>query len=144
MLRILFPFFILIFIQSNAFAEEALPPPLPTIEKDQKKPKSVPKPAPEKQDKAPQDPPTPQAKIDAATYQKVMSEYRDYLSGVPAKVRDEIREYRKEIIRLNKEKTSAYKQLSIEAQKFLKKEREFKKRLPIRQRKKVTQASNSK
>lgn len=138
MFKLLFPIITLTLLQSSAFADELLPPPLPSTEKEQQASKAA-ETKPNKAPKAPKAPPSPQSKIDATTYQKVMTEYREYLSTVPAKVRDEIKDYRKEMVRINKEKTSLYKTLSTEAQNFLKKERSFKKRLPIRQRKKFSQ-----
>ena len=77
------------------------------------------------------------AKVDAvseADYQKIVTEYKQYLNGVPATVRQEIRGYRREMVQLNKAKSDLYKKLSQEAQKFLTKEREVKKKLPIHNR----------
>ena len=80
-----------------------------------------------------------QAKLDAkvddvseAEYQKIVSEYKEYLRHVPSEVRQEIRAYRQEIVQINKAKTALYKKLSQEAQGFLAKERDIKKKLPIK------------
>lgn len=73
-------------------------------------------------------------KVDDVTeeeYQKVVGEYKKYLRNVPVAVRQEIRDFRKEVININKEKSALYKKLSQEAQKFLAKEREIKRKLPI-------------
>ena len=73
-------------------------------------------------------------KIDSVSeeqYQKIVDEYKQYLRNVPAEVRQEIRAYRQEIVRINKEKSAMYKKLSQEAQNFLAKERTIKKKLPI-------------
>lgn len=70
-------------------------------------------------------------------HKAVIEEYKQFLSKVAPEVRDEIREYRKEVIKLNRQKISLYKRLSQEAQDFLNTERDFKKRLPFRERKKV-------
>lgn len=74
-------------------------------------------------------------KVDSVSeeeYQKIVSEYKKYLAGVPSAVRQEIRGYRKEMVQLNKAKSALYKKLSQEAQNFLSKERDMKKKLPIR------------
>jgi hypothetical protein len=79
-----------------------------------------------------------QAKLDAKVgdvseeqYHKIVTEYKKYLKTVPSEVRQEIRGYRKTIVQINKAKTDLYKKLSQEAQNFLSKEREIKKKLPI-------------
>lgn len=77
------------------------------------------------------------AKKDIDQHKKVIEEYKEYLATIPEPVRDEIREYRKEVIKLNKLKISLYKKLSQEAQEFLNKERNFKKRLPFKERKAI-------
>ena len=64
-------------------------------------------------------------------FQKVVEEYKKYVSQVPAGIREEIIAYRKEIARINKEKRLLYKKLSQEAQDYLKTEQEYKKRLPL-------------
>lgn len=135
MLRILFSIFIGIIFSVSASAEA--PPPFEENKPAEKAQPKQPGPAaPPKQ--------ISQARIDAKQYDEVISEYKKYLSTIPAPVREEIRNYRKEVIRINKQKVQLYKKLSVEAQNFLKKERGFKQRLPIKQRKKVTQAANSK
>lgn len=79
------------------------------------------------------------AKKDIDQHKEVIEEYKRYLATIPEEVRDEIREYRKEVIRLNKQKITLYKKLSQEAQNFLTSERNFKKRLPFRERRKVSE-----
>lgn len=66
-----------------------------------------------------------------AEFQKVIDEYKEYVAKVPASVRDEVIAYRKEIAKINKDKRLMYKQLSQESQDYLKKEQEYKKRLPV-------------
>ena len=72
---------------------------------------------------------------DSAKYNEVVEEYRQYLASVKPEIRDEIREYRKEVLKINKAKTAVYKKLSQGAQEFLAKERALKKKLPIRDKK---------
>lgn len=77
------------------------------------------------------------AQIDTNTtgFQKVMDAYKAYLADVNEKTRDEIVAYRKEIAKLNRLKREQYQKLSQDAQNFLAKEQEFKKKLPLKQRK---------
>ena len=62
--------------------------------------------------------------------QKIIDEYKKYLSSVKPKVRDEIVSFRRAIANLNKQKREYYQSLSPEAQHYLQTEQEFKKRLP--------------
>lgn len=64
-------------------------------------------------------------------YQKIISDYKNYLSDVKPEVMEEIREYRKEVVKINKKKKDLFNALSGEAQKYLAKEDEVKKKLPI-------------
>ena len=64
-------------------------------------------------------------------FQKVVDEYKSYVAKIPAEVREEIITYRKEIAKINKEKRLLYRQLSQEAQNYLKTEQDYKKRLPL-------------
>ena len=64
-------------------------------------------------------------------YQKIISDYKNYLSDVKPEVMEEIREYRKEIVKINKQKRDLFNALSGEAQRYLAKEDEMKKKLPI-------------
>lgn len=68
-------------------------------------------------------------------YQQVIEEYKTYVASVDKNVRDEIVNFRKEMVKLNKQKHNTYKALSQEAQKYLAKERELKRKLPLEQRK---------
>lgn len=70
-------------------------------------------------------------------FQKVVDEYKAYLADINAKTREEIIAYRKEIARLNRLKREEYQKLSQDGQAFLAKEQEFKKRLPLKQRKHI-------
>lgn len=72
---------------------------------------------------------------EAGSYQQVIEEYKAYVATVDKGVRDEIVEFRKEMAKLNKQKHTTYKKLSQEAQHYLAKERELKRKLPIEQRK---------
>lgn len=67
----------------------------------------------------------------AAKYKKIQAEYEDYLKTVPAEVRQEIVSFRKNIVRLNMRKAKLYKELSQEAQKYLKYEQSVKRKLPL-------------
>lgn len=64
-------------------------------------------------------------------YEKIIQEYKDYLATIPVETRQEIVAYRREISRLNLEKINLFEKLSQRAQEYLKKERDFKQRLPI-------------
>lgn len=64
-------------------------------------------------------------------YQKIISDYKDYLSDVSPEVMEEIREYRKEVVKINKKKKDLFSALSQEAQRYLAKEDDMKKKLPI-------------
>lgn len=66
-----------------------------------------------------------------AEFQKVIDEYKAYVAKIPPEIRDEVIAYRKEIARLNKEKKLLYKKLSNAGQDYLKKERQYKKKLPL-------------
>jgi len=73
-------------------------------------------------------------KVDSVSeeqYQKIVGEYKQYLRNISSEVRQEIRIYRQEIVQINKAKSAMYKKLSQEAQNFLAKERDIKKKLPI-------------
>jgi len=65
-------------------------------------------------------------------YAKVVGEYKQYLNSLPANVRNEIVSYRKAISALNKQKTELYGKLSPSAKSLLKKERDIRKKLPIK------------
>ncbi len=65
-------------------------------------------------------------------YAKVVGEYKKYLNSLPANVRNEIVSYRKAISALNKQKTDLYGKLSPSAKSLLKKERDIRKKLPIK------------
>ena len=66
-----------------------------------------------------------------AEFQKVVDEYKSYVAKIPTEVREGIITYRKEIAKINKEKRLLYRQLSQEAQNYLKTEQDYKKRLPL-------------
>lgn len=70
-------------------------------------------------------------------FQKVVDEYKAYVAEIKPELRDEIVEFRKEISKINKQKREKYQKLSQEAQNYLAKEQEFRKRLPVRQKKMI-------
>ena len=61
--------------------------------------------------------------------ESLLSEYRDYLTQVPAAIRKEVVQYRKDNANLNQKKRELYKKLSQQAQKFLKEEQKYRKKL---------------
>ncbi len=69
---------------------------------------------------------------DTEKHKQVVEDYKKFLESVPPAVREEIREYRKAVIKVNKEKSNLYKRLTQEAQDFLSKERQFKMKLPLK------------
>ncbi len=74
-------------------------------------------------------PANPPAQTEEAKYQVLLDEYKAYLATVSAEIRKEIESYRGQISDLNKKKKEVYTKLSQEAQKFLAKEREYKKKI---------------
>jgi hypothetical protein len=68
-------------------------------------------------------------------YQKVIDEFKKYMLTVKPEVKAEIKEFRQKIKELNDQKTDLYHKLTEEAQGYLKQEKEFKKKLPVKQRK---------
>jgi hypothetical protein len=68
-------------------------------------------------------------------YQKVIDEFKKYMLTVKPEVKSEIKEFRQKIKELNDQKTDLYHKLTEEAQGYLKQEKEFKKKLPVKQRK---------
>ena len=66
-----------------------------------------------------------------AEFQKVIDDYKSYVATIPPEIRDEVIEFRKEIARLNKEKKLLYRKLSQASQNYLKKEQQYKKKLPL-------------
>jgi hypothetical protein len=74
----------------------------------------------------------PRTKLrDPAEFQKVIDEYKEYVAKIPAEIREEIINYRKEVAKVNKQKKLLYKKLSQASQNYLKKEQQYKKKLPI-------------
>ncbi|WPY00826.1 hypothetical protein Trichorick_00714 [Candidatus Trichorickettsia mobilis] len=66
--------------------------------------------------------------------QQIIDEYKAIVAKIPPEVRDEIIAFRKNIVAINKQKREAYQKLSQEAQNYLAKEQEYKKKLPIKQK----------
>lgn len=69
-----------------------------------------------------------------AEFQKVIDDYKSYVATIPPEIRDEIIAYRKEVARLNKEKKLIYRKLSQASQNYLKKEQQYKKKLPLKRK----------
>jgi hypothetical protein len=74
---------------------------------------------------------------EGSKYKNIIDEYKQYLLTVDQKTRDEIIRFRKTMIEINKKKKDLYKSLSQEAQLYLEKEKEYKKKLPINQKKQI-------
>ena len=74
----------------------------------------------------------PHAKLrDPAEFQKVIDDYKAYVAKIPPEIRDEVITYRKEVAKINKQKRMLYKKLSQASQNYLKKEQQYKKKLPL-------------
>jgi len=71
---------------------------------------------------------------DPAQFQKVIDEYKEYVAKIPAEIREEVISYRTDIAKINKEKKSLYNKLSSPAQEYLKKEQQYKKKLPLKRK----------
>lgn len=77
----------------------------------------------------------PMAKLRGpAEFQKVIDEYKAYVAKIPPAIREEIIEYRKSVAKLNKQKRLIYRQLSQASQNYLKKEQQYKKKLPLKRK----------
>ncbi|WP_341757547.1 hypothetical protein [Candidatus Tisiphia endosymbiont of Ditula angustiorana] len=61
--------------------------------------------------------------------QKIESDFKSYVAGVSAELREEIIKYRIEVAKINDQKRELYKKISQEAQNYLAKERDYKKRI---------------
>ena len=68
------------------------------------------------------------SKQDSA-YEKIIEDFKDYALKVKPEIREEIKTFREKMDDINADKGKLYKALSSEAKVFLKKEREFKKKL---------------
>jgi hypothetical protein len=67
---------------------------------------------------------------DEGKYQKIIDDFKAYLAKVKPAIREEVKDFRTEIAKLNKQKQDLYKALSQEAQGYLADEKRFKKQLP--------------
>ncbi|MDA9163480.1 hypothetical protein N9N97_01190 [Rickettsiaceae bacterium] len=77
----------------------------------------------------------PKAKLRGPSeFQKVIDDYKAYVAKIPPEIRDEVIEYRKEVAKLNKEKRTLYRKLSQASQNYLKKEQQYKKKLPLKRK----------
>lgn len=61
--------------------------------------------------------------------QKIINDFDAYVAGIPANVREEIKEYRIKIAHINKEKRELYTRISQEGQNYLAEEQKYKKRM---------------
>lgn len=83
----------------------------------------------------------PQAQIDqnssapSSQYQKVIEEFKNYARTIKPEIKKEISNYRAKIKELNEQRKQTYKELTQEAQSFLAKEKEFKKKLSWKEKK---------
>lgn len=68
---------------------------------------------------------------DPAEFQKIVNDYKTYLSKVSKKDREEVVKFRMKIAKLNKQKAALYSKLPPDNQEYLKKEREYKSKLPL-------------
>ncbi|MDP4832214.1 MAG: hypothetical protein NWR41_00680 [Rickettsiaceae bacterium] len=76
--------------------------------------------------------PEPKAQLrDPAEFQKVIDDYKAYVATIPPEIRDEIIAFRKDVAKLNKEKSLLYRKLSQASQNYLKKEQQYKQKLPL-------------
>jgi hypothetical protein len=71
---------------------------------------------------------------DQADYEQIKADFRKYMATVNPEIKKEIKNFRSEMKKLNELKFELYKNLTQEAQQFLKTENEFKKKLPWKQR----------
>jgi Skp family chaperone for outer membrane proteins len=67
-------------------------------------------------------------------YDAIIKEYKDFVKTTKPEVRDEIKKYREKVADLNKQKSTLYKELSQEAQGYLKKEKAIRFKIPIEDR----------
>ncbi|MDX1924178.1 MAG: hypothetical protein SFT91_03000 [Rickettsiaceae bacterium] len=67
-----------------------------------------------------------------AYYQDIIDDYKSYLSSVPEETRNEIKEFRKEVAKLQKKKKDLYKKLSNSAQEYLRIEEGYRRKLPVK------------
>ncbi|WP_341754012.1 hypothetical protein [Candidatus Tisiphia endosymbiont of Dioctria rufipes] len=61
--------------------------------------------------------------------QKIESDFKSYAAGVSAELREEIIKYRIEVAKINGQKRELYNKISQEAQNYLARERDYKKRI---------------
>lgn len=66
--------------------------------------------------------------------QKIVAQFEAYLRTLPENIVEEITQFRQDIAQLNKQKKQLYKTLSKQAQLYLAREQDFKKKLPVRDR----------
>lgn len=60
---------------------------------------------------------------------KIIEDFAKYASKIPAEIREEVKNYRIEIAKINQQKRELYKRISQEAQKYLAEEQSYKKKL---------------
>ena len=77
-------------------------------------------------------------------YQKIIDDYKQYLTTVSKGVISEVTAFRVEIEKLNQQKQDLYRRLSQESQRHLATEKDFKRKLPRKQRAEISQTGSSK
>ena len=61
--------------------------------------------------------------------QQIIDDFDRYVAAIPADIREEVRKYRTEVAKINNQKRDLYRRISQEAQRYLAKEQEYKKRI---------------
>lgn len=61
--------------------------------------------------------------------QQIIDDFDKYVAAIPADIREEVRKYRTEVAKINNQKRDLYRRISQEAQRYLAKEQEYKKRI---------------
>jgi len=77
---------------------------------------------------------TKEKPVDKVDYDSVIKEYKEFVKSTKSEVRDEIKKYRERVAEFNKQKSNLYKELSQEAQAYLKKEKAIRFKIPLEDR----------
>ena len=81
----------------------------------------------------------PKAKLlNSADFQEVINNYKAYVAQISPEIRNEVIAYRTEIAQINKQKKILYKKLSQASQNYLKKEQQYKQKLPLDRKKLIS------
>ena len=75
--------------------------------------------------------------------QKIIDDFSSYAATIPPEIREEVKKYRIEIAKINNQKRELYKKISQEAQNYLAKEQEYKKRMSALRKKSAGVQDNS-